>query len=512
MRQAALRMEFPGNPSGLRRVMELLMDGGCAAFLALADRLPPAWSVVWRMLDRCLDLPADLKYRAELDSVLRDFQVRLCQVRARLREEIDGLRRRKDRNDLLSPSFDASVARLKTLMSVIDRACASDRPLPDCSAIDSLMMAAAGARNLASEYAVAFDAAETQLLDSVADSREGRERRAYLQALCALDRLDVARWYMDKAPMLVPDFGRPLSDSRHQSAFLAAQRAIRHQSAIRATLRRHFKALPIGTGDAFDLLTMLSALAFSEGDAEALRPSAHALFSRLAEFFGTSLSDREPPEENDSWFQLITSDPKLISLAPYLAYDDRGRKRLTLLVPKGVREIKRVFDAESAAHSEGWRMRLFGRDSQDPLEEEDEPSTGFQALRAVGEPSVVDVEVPLLISIFGDDRTDRAPILTHLEIINVLSLDPAARRHVAARQLVRALTARNLKSWWHGPSLELGSDERDRHKMNVVEQLLELPWTDVGNEAGTPSDMARVLAKVADRLDIRLSGLSRAFV
>lgn len=511
IRAAALRMEFPADPTGLRRVMELLMDGVCAAFLAAKDRLPPAWFIAWRMLDRCLGMPAELKYRAELDSILRDFRAMLFGISVNLREEIDRLRRRKNRNDLLSPAFDGLFARLKALMSTIDRAHESDAPLPDCSVMEALLMAMDGAKDLAREYAVAFGAAERQLLDSVADSPGGNERRVHLHALCELDRLDVARWYIDKAPELVPDFGRPISDSRHQSAFLAAQHAIRHQSAIPSTLRRLFKTLPAGTESPFDLLTMFSTLGFSEGDAKALRPSADALFSKLAEFFGTSLSDRERPEENDFWFRLTTSDPKLISLAPYLAYDDHGRKRLTLFVPKGSREMKRLLDAHSGAHSESWRTRLFGQDHPVNLDKEDESMRGFQALHGqLSGPAATDVEVPLLISAFGDDRTDRAPILTHLEIINLLSLNLVDRRHVAARQLVRVLTAGSLKSWWHGPDLELGSVEHDRHKMDVVERLLELPWSDLEDEASTPLDMARVLAKAADRLDIRLSGTSRA--
>jgi hypothetical protein len=96
-----------------------------------------------------------------------------------------------------------------------------------------------------------------------------------------------------------------------------------------------------------------------------------------------------------------------------------------------------------------------------------------------------------------------------LQLINLLSLNSADRRHAAARRLTQAVTAGNLKSWWSAYREVLGNEQRDERKRAILEELLEMSWGALEDAARSQPELSRIIAKAADRLDIRLSGSPR---
>jgi hypothetical protein len=161
MREGLMRAEFPAHPGDLRRVMERLKENQCAAFKEAKDELSlqPAWAVVWRMLERCLSLTPDLKHEAELDAVLRDFRRWLFHIRTKLAGEIDFLRRRKARNDLVSSAFDTLAARLKDALALVAELDDPEAPFPQDGAMELLLEAEQGLKNLEGTYEGVFGAA-----------------------------------------------------------------------------------------------------------------------------------------------------------------------------------------------------------------------------------------------------------------------------------------------------------------------------------------------------------------
>jgi hypothetical protein len=522
-RAALMSMEFPANPSALRRVaawgrttkndVQDYFDG---------QRL---WVSLWTMLERCGRLPAALREEAELDAVLKVFRARLRNIRDELSNSVGGLRRQKARNDLVSADFDRLAVIFKNAWTSFDKLDNPAAPLPPLAAAKPMRQAQAVAAAMREAYDAELRDSTDRLVRKVSDdehrtdgvARGGKARIDYIEELCSLDRLDVARWYFDNAAIFEGTATRPPPESAHQSRFLLHLRRARRQEDA-AKMRHDFRNEVVQEEAALDLLEMLGHLLFPASPAPR-RPGASQLFAVLASFVGTTLGRRDLAQEDELCWRLTSSSPVLISLAPFLVREHQGVRCLTIVVPKGAEATRIFLDRLSERHHTTWRSVVFGRAEMSGLQTTREPAAeaGLAGLRALlSDPvdATAPQIVPLTLTFFQADTSDRAPSLTHLDLINLVGLNPIDRRHAITRRVARQVMTGNFISWWDGSfdSSDLSTmsrDTQDQHKRRLCEQLLETSWNELEESAQNLSNLTRLVVRVADRLNIRLSAFSQ---